>query len=312
MGKGPRPQVVEVLGGGPTAVEGAPTPVGTPCLQPNKGKRKAVSESEAPKHMHRRLSPAPPVFEGGPSGSNVFLPGSGCLLPSITIHQGPLEILRTEVHRLREEVEGLREEVQVARQERDKVTQACDTLLRDRDTSLELLEAQVEEVEQLQARLMQEAAGSLTRALGFVAPSAQEVEAMARSLCQANKSESRRHDWLLRKVAAARLETLGWAREHRLLLDGLSSGVSYMVEELAGQATAPRVAQEAGRLLRLMEAHRHHSFIETGAWLEAFVDGLRTLPSLEEIVQATRESLEAEFGPGGDQGELQEGQGGED
>ncbi|KAG6892100.1 hypothetical protein C0992_001882, partial [Termitomyces sp. T32_za158] len=97
-----------------------------------------------------------------------------------------------------------------------------------------------------------------------------------------------------------------WAREHRLLLDGLSSGVSYMVEELAGQAMAPRVAQGAGRLSRLMEAHHHRSFVEMGAWLEAFVDGLRTLPSLEEIVEATRESLEAEFGPGGGQGELQE------
>ncbi|KAG6893178.1 hypothetical protein C0992_011020 [Termitomyces sp. T32_za158] len=135
---------------------------------------------------------------------------------------------------------------------------------------------------------------------------------MARGLRQANESESRRRNWLLREVAAARLETLGWAREHRLLLDGLSSGVSYMVEELAGQATTPRVAQGAGRLSRLMEAHRHRSFVETGAWLEAFVDGLRTPPSLEEIVEATRESLEAEFGPGGGQGELEEGLGGDD
>ncbi|KAG6882116.1 hypothetical protein C0992_012677 [Termitomyces sp. T32_za158] len=123
---------------------------------------------------------------------------------------------------------------------------------------------------------------------------------MARGLRQASESESRWRDWLLREVAAARLETLGWAREHRLLLDGLSSGVSYMVEELAGQAMTLRVAQGAGRLSRLMEAHRHRSFVETGAWLEAFVDGLRTPPSLEEIVQATQESLEAEFSPGGD------------
>ncbi|KAG6872211.1 hypothetical protein C0992_009770, partial [Termitomyces sp. T32_za158] len=242
---------------------------------------------------------------------------------------GPPEISRAEVRRLREEVEGLREEARVARRERDEVAQARDTLLRDRDASLELLEAQAEEVEQLRARLMREAVGSSTGAPGFVAPSAQEVEAMARGLRQANESESRRRDWLLREVAAARLETLGawfffflfcpfvdsasgWAREHRLLLDGLSSGVSYMVEELAGQATTPRVAQGAGRLSRLMEAHRHRSFVETGAWLEAFVDGLRTPPSLEEIVEATRESLEAEFGPGGGQGELQEGQEGGD
>ncbi|KAG6883029.1 hypothetical protein C0992_009960, partial [Termitomyces sp. T32_za158] len=306
-GKGVRPQVVEVLGGGPTAVEGTPTPVGTPRLRPDKGKRKAVSESEAPRRVRRWLSPAPPVFEGGPLGSHVFSPGSGRPLPLITICQGPPEISRAEVCRLWEEVKGLQEEAQVARQERDEAAQARDTLLRDRDASLELLEAQAEE-----ARLTREAAGSSMGAPGFVAPLAQEVEAMAQGLCQANESESRWRDWLLHEVAMVRLETLGWAREHRLLLDGLSSGVSYMVEELVGQATAPRVAQGAGRLSRLMEAHRHRSFVETGAWLEAFVDGLQTPPSLEEIVQATQESLEAEFGPEGGQGESEEGQGGDD
>ncbi|KAG6893601.1 hypothetical protein C0992_009346, partial [Termitomyces sp. T32_za158] len=155
-----------------------------------------------------RANASPPVFEGGPSGMNVFSPGSRRLLPSITIRQGPLEISCAEVHRLREEVEGLREEVRMARQERDKVAQARDVLLRDRDVSLELLEAQAEEVKQLRARLTQGAAGSSTGTPGFVAPSAQEVEAMARGLHQADESESRRHDWLLREVAAARLETL--------------------------------------------------------------------------------------------------------
>ncbi|KAG6892493.1 hypothetical protein C0992_000316, partial [Termitomyces sp. T32_za158] len=167
-----------------------------------------MSESEAPRRVRRRLSPAPSVFEGGPSGSHVFSPGSGCPLPSITICQGPPEILRAEVRRLQEEVKGLREEARVARRERDEVAQARDTLLRDRDASLELLEAQAEEVEQLRARLTREAVGSSTGAPGFVAPSAQEVEAMAWGLHQANESESRRRDWLLREVAAARLETL--------------------------------------------------------------------------------------------------------
>ncbi|KAG6874811.1 hypothetical protein C0992_006447, partial [Termitomyces sp. T32_za158] len=306
-GKGPWPQVVEVPGGGPTAVEGVPTPVGTPRLRPDKGKRKAVLESETPKRVRWCLSPAPPIFEGGPLGSNVFSPGSGRLLPLITIHQGPPEISRAEVPRLQEEVEGLREEARVARQERDKAAQARDILLRDRNASLELLEAQAEEVEQLRAQLTWEAVGSSTGAPGFMAPSAQEVKAMARGLRQANESESHRRDWLLREVAAA-----SWAWEHLLLLDGLSSGVSYMVEELAEQATAPRMAQGAGHLSRLMEAHCHRSFVETGAWLEAFVDGLQTPPSLEEIVQAAWESLEAEFGPGGGQGELEEGQGGGD
>ncbi|KAG6893338.1 hypothetical protein C0992_010395, partial [Termitomyces sp. T32_za158] len=146
-GKGPQPQVVEVPGGGPTAVEGVPTPVGTPRLQPDKGKRKAVSESEAPRRMRRQLSPAPPAFEGGPLGSNIFSLGSGRLLPSITIRQGPPEISRAEVCRLQEEIEGLREEVWVARLERDEVARARDTLVRDRNASFEQWEAQDQEID---------------------------------------------------------------------------------------------------------------------------------------------------------------------
>ncbi|KAG6886663.1 hypothetical protein C0992_002903 [Termitomyces sp. T32_za158] len=305
-GKGPCPQVVEVLGGGPTAVEGVPTPVGTPCLRPDMGKRKAVSESEAPKRVRRRLSLVPPTFEGGPLGLNIFSPGLGRLLPSITICQGPLEISQAEVCWLREEVEGLREEVRVARQERDEVAWAWDTLVRDRDASFERWEAQDQEINQLQARLAQGQVSSSTGALGFTVLSAREVEELARSL-QATEAESHQQEWLLREVAGTRLEVLGWAREHRLLLDGLSSSVSFVAEELAGHAVTPGVAQGVGRLSRLMEAHRHRTSIEPGSWLKAFVDGLRTPPTLEETVEVAWELLESEFGPGGGQGEPQEG-----
>ncbi|KAG6894475.1 hypothetical protein C0992_005973 [Termitomyces sp. T32_za158] len=68
---GVQPPVVEVPGGGPMAVGVMATLVSTPCSRPNKGKRKAVSEPEVPRHMHQRLSPAPPTFEGGPLGLNV-------------------------------------------------------------------------------------------------------------------------------------------------------------------------------------------------------------------------------------------------
>ncbi|KAG6894784.1 hypothetical protein C0992_004712 [Termitomyces sp. T32_za158] len=111
-------------GGGPTAVEGVPTLVGTPRLWLDKGKRKAVLESEVPRRMRRWLFLVPPAFEGGPLGSNIFSLGSGHLLPSITVRQGPPEILRAEMCRLQEEIEGLREEVRVARQEHDEVARA--------------------------------------------------------------------------------------------------------------------------------------------------------------------------------------------
>ncbi|KAG6893339.1 hypothetical protein C0992_010396, partial [Termitomyces sp. T32_za158] len=114
-------------------------------------------------------------------------------------------------------------------------------------------------------------------------PSAHEVKELAQSLHQATEVESRRREWLLREVARTWLEVLGWAREHRLLLDGLSSSVSFVAEELAGHAVTPGVAQGVGRLSRLMEAHRHRTSIKPGSWLETFVDELRTPPTLEEM-----------------------------
>ncbi|KAG6882309.1 hypothetical protein C0992_012121, partial [Termitomyces sp. T32_za158] len=145
-------------------------------------------------------------FVTGPLGSHVFLPGSGRLLPSITVRQGPPEILQAEVRRLRQEVEGLQEEVRAVRQERDEVARAWDALVRDRDTSFERWEAQDRELGQLRAHVAQEQA---TGPAVFSAPSEQDVEELARGLRQSDESEVRRRKWLLREVAAARLEVLG-------------------------------------------------------------------------------------------------------
>ncbi|KAG6871544.1 hypothetical protein C0992_010749, partial [Termitomyces sp. T32_za158] len=90
-----------------------------------------------------------------------------------------------------------------------------------------------------------------------------------------------------------------WARKHRSLVDGMSSGVLYVEEELAGQEVTPGLMWGVGRLSRLMGAHRHRTFVEAGLWMEAFMDGLQTPPSAEEMMQAARDLLESEFGPGG-------------
>ncbi|KAG6895845.1 hypothetical protein C0992_012115 [Termitomyces sp. T32_za158] len=246
---------MEVPGGGPTAVEGVPAPVSTPHSWPDKGKRKAISESEAPKRVRRLLSLVPSAFEGGPSGSNVFSPGLRHLLPSITVCQGLLEISRAE-----------------------------------------RWEAQDQEIEQLWACLAQGQAGSSTGVPGFMALSAYEVEELAWDLHQATESESCWWEWLLHKVARTWLEVLGWAREHRLLLDGLSLGVLFVMEELARHTVTPGVAQGVGRLSRLMKAHQHWRSIEAGSWLEMFMDGLRTPPTLKETVEVAQELLELEFG----------------
>ncbi|KAG6876212.1 hypothetical protein C0992_000468 [Termitomyces sp. T32_za158] len=258
--------MVEVPRGGPTVVGAMVTPVSTPCSRPDKRKCKAVLESEVPRRVRRRLSPLPPTFEGGPSGSNVFSPGSGRLLPSITVHQGPSEILRAEQW-----------------------------------------EAQDQEIEQLWARIAQEQVVGLAGIPAFTAPSEQDVEELAQGLRQLDELEVRWHEWLLREVTAARLEVLSWACEHRLLVDGMSSGILYVEEELSGQEVTPGLTRGVGRLSRLMGAHRHRTFVEAGSWMEAFVDGLQMPPSAEEMMQAAWDLLESEFGPGGGQRELQEG-----
>ncbi|KAG6873109.1 hypothetical protein C0992_009085 [Termitomyces sp. T32_za158] len=285
------------------------TPVSTPRSRPDKGKRKAASESKVPRRVRRRLSPLPPAFEAGPSGSHVFSPGSGHLLPSIMVRQGPLEILWAEVRRLRQEVEGLREEVWVARQEHDEVARARDALVRDHDVLFKRWAAQDREIGQLRACVAQEqVVGPAT----FMAPSDRDVKELARGLRQSDESEVRRREWLLREVVAACLDVLGWACEHCLLVDGMSLGVSYVEEELAGQEVTLGLTWGVGRLSRLMGAHRHRTFVEAGSWMEAFVDGLQTPPSAEEMLQAARDLLESEFGPGGGQEGLQEGREGGD
>ncbi|KAG6893882.1 hypothetical protein C0992_008301 [Termitomyces sp. T32_za158] len=100
-------------------------------------------------------------------------------------------------------------------------------------------------------------------------------------------------------VAPVDLFGSAWAQEHRLLLDGLLSGVSYVVEEAASVALPLELAQGVARLGRLMAVHRHRNLLDSGSWLEAFVDGLQDSPSVEEIVEIVREAMAVEFSPGG-------------
>ncbi|KAG6888336.1 hypothetical protein C0992_008748 [Termitomyces sp. T32_za158] len=199
-----------------------------------------------------------------------------------------------------------------ARQERDKVAWAWDTLVRNCDASFERWEEQDWELGRLRALLAQE---QVVRPAGipvFTTPSEQEVKELARGLRQSDELEVHQREWLLRKVTAVCLEVLGWAREHRLLVNSMSLGVSDVEEELSEQEVTPGLTRGVGRLSRLMGAHWHRTFIEAGSWMEAFVDRLQTPPSAEEMIQAAQDSLEAEFGPRGGQGEWQEGREGGD
>ncbi|KAG6895021.1 hypothetical protein C0992_003485 [Termitomyces sp. T32_za158] len=154
-----------------------------------------------------------------------------------------------------------------------------------------------DEVERLQVQLVR--AAGLGEAAGPTVITAAEIDVLAQGLQEAHKLEGRRREWLLREVAGGRDNALTWAWEHPLLLDGLSSGVSYVVEEAALAALPPELAQGVARLERLMAVHRHRNVLDPRSWLEAFVDGLQDLPSEEEIVEIIQEAMAVKFGLGG-------------
>ncbi|KAG6871093.1 hypothetical protein C0992_011722, partial [Termitomyces sp. T32_za158] len=276
----------------------------------DKGKRKAAPSSRPVRWVHCRVSPVRPVAEAGPSGLHVFLPVSGHPVPALGAMQARLEEAQAEAARWRLEAEELRrervrgyalaqereEELGRVMRERDEAGRARDLLLRERDEFRERRGVQDDEVERLRVQLAR--AAGLGEGVGPAVITAAEIDALTQGLREAHELEGRRREWLLREVAGARDDALTWAREHRLLLNGLSSGVSYIVEEAASVALPPELAQGVARLGRLMAVHRHRNLLDPGSWLEAFVDGLQDSPSVEEIVEIVREAMAAEFGPG--------------
>ncbi|KAG6885618.1 hypothetical protein C0992_005006 [Termitomyces sp. T32_za158] len=276
----------------------------------DKGKRKVAPLSGPIRQIHRRASPARSIAEAGPSGSHVFSPLSGHPLPAIGVPQARFEKVQVEAARWRLEAEELRwerawgyalvqereEELGWVRHERDEVGCAHNLLLRERDESWKRRGVQGDEVERLQVQLA--CVVGLGEAAGPVVITAAEIDALAQGLREAHELEGRRREWLLRKVAGACNDALTWAQEHCLLLNGLSSGVSYVVEEAASAALPLELAQGVACLGQLMAVHRHRNLLDSGSWLEAFVDGLQDSPSEEEIMEIVQEAMTAEFGLG--------------
>ncbi|KAG6873651.1 hypothetical protein C0992_008494, partial [Termitomyces sp. T32_za158] len=90
-----------------------------------------------------------------------------------------------------------------------------------------------------------------------------------------------------------------WAREHHLLLDRLLLEVSYVAKEALSAELPPDLVQEVARLGWLMSVHCHWNLLDPRSWLEAFVDGLKDQPSIEETMQIVQNTMAAEFGLGG-------------
>ncbi|KAG6895770.1 hypothetical protein C0992_012754 [Termitomyces sp. T32_za158] len=69
-------------------------------------------------------------------------------------------------------------------------------------------------------------AAGLGEAAGPAVITAAEIDELAQGLQEVHELEGQRRKWLLCKVAGARDDARTWAWEHRLLVDGLSLGVS--------------------------------------------------------------------------------------
>ncbi|KAG6875381.1 hypothetical protein C0992_004053 [Termitomyces sp. T32_za158] len=309
MGEKTEVRMGEPLQAGPGVSPSAPVvPVGP---RVDTGKRKAAPSSGPVRQICRWASPACSIAEAGPLGSHVFSPVSGHPLPVIGVPQARFEEVQVEAAQWRLEAEELRreqargyalaqereEELGRVRRKQDKAGRMQDLLLRERDESWERCGVQDDEVERLQVQLAR--AAGLGEAVGPVVITAAEINALAQGLREMHKLEGWRREWLLREVAGAHNDALTWAREHCLLLNGLSSRVSYVVEEAASAALPLELAQGVARLGRLMAVHCHRNLLDPGSWLEAFVDRLQDPPLEEEIVEIVWEAMAAEFGPGG-------------
>ncbi|KAG6894755.1 hypothetical protein C0992_004815 [Termitomyces sp. T32_za158] len=205
--------------------------------------------------------------------------------------------LRRERDRGLVQIRAQAEELTRARRERDEAVLVRDQLLRKRVRHPGQRKALEGEVGGLLTWLVW--AAGLEGMAGVTVPSAVEVDELARRLREAHKLEDRRREWLLWEVASVQGEALDWAWEHHLLLDGLLSGVSYVVEEASLAELPPNLVQGVARLGRLMSVHRHRNLLDPGSWLKVFVDGLEDQPSIEEIMQIIWNAMAVEFGPGG-------------
>ncbi|KAG6875661.1 hypothetical protein C0992_002909 [Termitomyces sp. T32_za158] len=309
MGKKTKVHMGEPQQAGPGGSPSAPVVLVGPRV--DKGKHKAAPSLGPVRRVHRRASPMRPVAEAGPSESHVFLPVPGHPVPVLGAMQARLTEAQAEAARWRLEAEKLQqervrsyalaqereEELGRVMRERDKAGCARNLLLHERDEFRERRGVQDDEVERLRVQLVW--AAGLGEAVGPVVITAAEIDALTQGLQEAHELEGCWHEWLLREVAEARDDALTWAWEHRLLLDGLSSGVSYVVEEAASVALPSELAQGVACLERLMAVHRHRNLLDPGSWLEAFVDGLQDSLLVEEIVEIVQGAMAAEFGPGG-------------
>ncbi|KAG6876038.1 hypothetical protein C0992_001231 [Termitomyces sp. T32_za158] len=274
-------------------------------------KRKAALGPRPVGQAHCRVSPVRPVAKAGPSGSHVFLPRSGSLLPparGLQVQPGELQAavtwLSSENAELQQEQDGNIVQIQVqaeelarARRERNKAVRVHDQLLRKRAGCPEQRKTLEGKVGSLLTRLAQEA--GLEGMARVTVPLAAEVNKLVRCLQEANELEGHRCKWLLWEVVGAQSEALNWAREHHLLLNGLSSGVSYMAEEALSVGLPLGLVREVAWLGWLMLIHCHQNLLDPESWLKAFVDRLQDQPLVEEIVQIVRNAIGSKFGPGG-------------
>ncbi|KAG6894732.1 hypothetical protein C0992_004919 [Termitomyces sp. T32_za158] len=276
-----------------------------------RSKCKAAPVSGPVKRVRCPASPVRPAAKAGSLGSRVFSPRSGRPLllvgasrsrpgESQAVAAGPGSEeaeLRRERDRGLVQIRVQVEELTRVRRERDEAVLVHDQLLRERVRHLGQRKALEGEVGGLLTRLVR--AVGLEGMAGVAVPSAVEVNELARRLREAHALESRRREWLLWEVAAAQGEALDWAWEHCLLLDRLSSGVSYVLEEASSAELPPNLVQGVARLGRLMSVHCHRNLLDPRSWLEVFVDGLEDQLSIEEIMQIIWNAMAVEFGPGG-------------
>ncbi|KNZ74285.1 hypothetical protein J132_07447 [Termitomyces sp. J132] len=257
---------------------------GAPSTQ-EKGKRRASPSSKA--------GPSKRAWGeqvmGGPPGSAVYSPTSGA-----PIEQSADRSWSVAEAYLQRWVEGL-ERLLVTR---EKEIQG-DLVRKDKDvavgTAVEPLSCLQElEVQTVHLQAWAEAAEVATQQAGGSGVWETQQGSSAGEVWAAVERVWRQEEWLANKAASGWRGVLHWAREHRILLDGVLAALGSIHDGLARMPRdlPPELGQGVTQMGRLLAGHRRRAMADPGAWWEMATDVGEPHPGQPEVLAAVVAQLE--------------------
>ncbi|KNZ77006.1 hypothetical protein J132_07872 [Termitomyces sp. J132] len=262
---------------------------------------------------------------GGPPGSAVYSPTSGAPVEqsadrSWSVAEAYLRRWVEGLERLlvarKEEIQGVREERDAARRELDGVRRERDLARKDKDIAVGTAAERLSRLQELEVRTVHlqaqaEAAEVATQQAGGSGVRETQQGSSAGEVRAAAERTWRREEWLANEAASGWRGVLrewfprflllsadsgspDWAREHRILLDGVSAALGSIHDGLARMPgdLPPELGQGVTQMGRLLAGHWRRATADPGAWWEVATDVGEPLPGQPEVLAAVVAQLE--------------------